>query len=320
MERRTFLGSLALLAAPRAAMAQPAERRYRVGFLNASTPGGQVEAVLREGLRALGYVEGANLVIETRDAHGHVERLQVLARALLESKPEVIVTFGTTAAQAAKAATPTIPIVMAFAGDPVGTRIVASLARPGGNVTGMSLAAAELSGKRLELLKEILPKLMRLTILGDTSREVEVQETEKAARTLSLAVTRVELTRVEGLDTALGEVSRTRPQAVIVLNTAVTTSRRVRIADFALKNRVPLVGTAGAWVPAGALLSYAPSLTDSARRAVAYVDKILKGAKPAELPIQQPTKFELAVNLKTARLIGLTIPPAVLARADQVIE
>ena len=279
-----------------------------------------MEAVLREGLRALGYVEGANLVIETRDAHGQVERLPALARTLLEGKPEVIVTFGTTAAQAAKAATQTIPIVMAFAGDPVGTQIVASLARPGGNVTGMSLAAAELSGKRLELLKELLPKLMRLTILGDTSREVEVQETEKAARTLGLAVARVELTRAERLDTALDQVSRTRPQAVIVLNTGVTTTHRVRIADFALKNRVALVGTAGAWVPAGALLSYAPSLTDSARRAVAYVDKILKGAKPAELPIQQPTKFELAVNLKTARTIGLSIPPSLLARADQVIE
>lgn len=172
---------------------------------------------------------------------------------------------GTTAAQAAKAATTTTPIVMAFAGDPVGLRIVASLARPGGNVTGMSLAAADLSGKRLELLKEIVPKLTRLTILGDVSRRVEIEEVEKGARTLGLTVALVEFTRAEALEGALAEVSRTRPQAVFVLNTAVTTTHRARIIDFALKNRLLLIGSANAWGETGALMSYAPSLTDSSR-------------------------------------------------------
>jgi putative ABC transport system substrate-binding protein len=322
MNRRTFLAGTGavLLAAPLAAEAQATGQRHRVGFLDAAAPGGGAEAVVRDGLRALGYVEGVNLVIEARAAHGHVERLPTLVRELLDAKREVIVTFGITAAQAAKAATTTTPIVMAFAGDPVGTQLVASLARPGGNVTGMSLAASELSGKRLELLKEIVPKLTRLTILGDISREVEVQEIQKAARALGLTVAMVELARAEGLDSALGEASRTRPQALFVLNTAVTITHRAPIVDFALKRRVPLVGTQSRWAQAGALMTYSPSLTDSSRRAVVYVDKILKGANPADLPIQQPTKFDLVINLKTAKAIGLTIPPSLFQRADEVIQ
>ena len=323
MDRRAFISGIAggLLAAPLAAEGQQAAgQRHRVGFLNAAAPGGQPEAVLREALRSLGYVEGANLVIEAKTAHGIVERLPTLTRELLNAKPEVIVTFGTTAAQAAKAATTTTPIVMAFAGDPVGTRLVASLARPGGNVTGMSLATSELAGKRLELLKEITPRVTRLTILGDITREVEVHETEKAARVLGLTVALVELTQAVGLDRALGEVARTRPQTLFVINTAVTVTHRARIISFALQNRVPLVGTQSGWAEAGALMNYASSLTDSSRRAAVYVDKILKGASPADLPIEQPTKFELVINLKTAKALGLTIPPSLLQRADQVIE
>src|SRR5215813_5554588 len=184
MDRRTFIILMGggMLAAPSVAEAQASgTQRHRIGFLNAAAPG-RPEAALREALRSLGYVEGANLVIEAKDAYGAVERLPTLTRELVDAKPEVIVTFGTTAAQAAKAATTTIPIVMAFAGDPIGTQLVASLAKPGGNVTGMSLAASELAGKRLDLLKEVIPKLMRLTILGDVSRQVEIQETERAAR------------------------------------------------------------------------------------------------------------------------------------------
>ena len=323
MDRRAFISGIAggLLAAPLAAEGQQAAgQRHRVGFLNAAAPGGQPEAVLREALRSLGYVEGANLVIEAKTAHGIVERLPTLTRELLNAKPEVIVTFGTTAAQAAKAATTTTPIVMAFAGDPVGTRLVASLARPGGNVTGMSLATSELAGKRLELLKEITPRVTRLTILGDITREVEVHETEKAARVLGLTVALVELTQAVGLDRALGEVARTRPQTLFVINTAVTVTHRARIISFALQNRVPLVGTQSGWAEAGALMNYASSLTDSSRRAAVYVDKILKGASPADLPIEQPTKFELVINLKTAKALGLTIPPSLLQRADHVIE
>ncbi len=312
--------AVTLALAPLTVGAQQATgQRHRVGLLNGAAPGGS-EAVLREGLRALGYVEGINLVIDARAAHGRVERLPALMRELLDAKPEVIVTFGTTAAQAAKAATTTTPIVMAFAGDPVGTRLVASLAKPGGNVTGMSLATSDLAGKRLDLLKEVIPKLTRLTILGDISRQVEIQETERAARVLGLTVALVELTRAEGFDRALDEVSRTRPQALFLINTAVTVTYRARIVDFALKNRVSLVGTQGGWAEAGALMNYASSITDASRRAAAYVDKILKGAKPADLPVEQPTKFELVINLKTARALGLTIPQTLILQADHVIE
>ena len=321
MDRRRFIaGAVAVIAAPLVAEAQQATgQRRRVGLLNAAAPG-QSEAVLREGLRALGYVEGTNLVIDARAADGRVERLPALMRELLDAKPEVIVTFGTTAAQTAKAATTTTPIVMAFAGDPVGTRLVASLAKPGGNVTGMSLATSDLSGKRLDLLKEVIPKLTRLTILGDISRQVEIQETERAARVLGLTVALVELTRAEGFDRALDEVSRTRPQALFLMDTAVTVTYRARIVDFALKNRVSLVGTQGGWAEAGALMNYASSIADASRRAAAYVDKILKGAKPADLPVEQPTKFELVINLKTAKALGLTIPKTILLQADRVIE
>ncbi len=312
--------AVGLTLAPLVAEAQQATgQRRRIGLLNAAAPG-QSEAVLREGLRALGYVEGTNLVIDARAADGRVERLPALMRELLDAKPEVIVTFGTTAAQTAKAATTTTPIVMAFAGDPVGTRLVASLAKPGGNVTGMSLATSDLSGKRLDLLKEVIPKLTRLTILGDISRQVEIQETERAARVLGLTVALVELTRAEGFDRALDEVSRTRPQALFLINTAVTVTYRARIVDFALKNRVSLVRTQGGWAEAGALMNYASSITDASRRAAAYVDKILKGAKPADLPVEQPTKFELVINLKTARALGLTIPQTLILQADHVIE
>jgi putative ABC transport system substrate-binding protein len=322
MDRRAFLAgtSAVLLAAPLAANAEAMGQRHRIALLNAAAGAGQSEAAFRDGLRALGYVEGANLVIEAKAAHGRVERLPALARELLDAKPEVIVTFGTTAAQAATAATTTTPIVMAYAGDPVGNRLVASLARPGGNITGMSLATSELSGKRLEILKEIIPKLTRLTILGDISRQVEIQENEKAARVLGLTVALVELTRAEGQGRALGEVPRTRPQALLVINTAVTITHQSRIVDFALKNRVALVGTAGAWAEAGALMNYASSITDSCRRAAAYVDKILKGAKPADLPVEQPTKFDLVINLKTAKALGLTIPQSLIGRADEVIQ
>jgi len=322
VERRAFLGAVTggLLAAPLAAEAQQATaQQHRVGLLNGAR-GGQVEVAFREGLHALGYAEGTNLVIDARAASGRVERLPILMRELLNAKPEVIVTFGTTATQAAKAATTTTPIVIAFAGDPVGTQLVSSLAKPGGNVTGMSLAASELSGKRLDLLKEVIPKLIRLTVLGDVSRQVEIQETKRAARLLGLTVVLVELTRADGFDKALGEVSRSHPQALFIINTAVTVTHRTRIVDFALKNRVSLVGTQSGWAKAGALMDYASSVIDASRRAAVFVDKILRGAKPADLPVEQPTKFELIINLKTAKALGLTIPPSLLARADEIIQ
>jgi ABC-type uncharacterized transport system substrate-binding protein len=319
--RRTFVGgTAALLAAPLAAEAQATGQRHRVGLLNSATPG-RPESAFREGLRALGYVDGGNVLVDSRFAEGRAERLPALARELLGAKPDVIMTFGTAAAQAAKAATTTTPIVMAFAGDPVGNRLAASLARPGGNVTGMSLATPELAGKRLEILKEVVQKLTRLTVLGDLSpRQVEVRQTQDAARALGLSVALVEFTRAEGLVSAFAEVSHTRPEALLVLNSALTATHRSQVIDFALKNRVPLVSSTSEWAVVGALMIYAPSLIDSSRRAAAYVDKILKGANPADLPIEQPTKFDLVINLKTAKALGLTIPPSLLLRADQVIE
>jgi putative ABC transport system substrate-binding protein len=320
VDRRGFVvTSLAgALVAPLAG-AQHAGQRHRVALLNASTTGGP-EAAFREGLRALGYIEGGNVAFESRSAQGHGERLPSLIRELLDGKPEVIVTFGATAAQAAKAATTTTPIVMAFAGDPVGAGLTASLARPGGNVTGMSLATPELAGKRLELLKEVVPKLTRLSVLGETSRLPEVRETQEAARTLGVAVALVEFTVAERLNHALVEVSRNRPDALLVLNSALTATNRDRISDFALKSRMPLLSSTSEWARSGALMTYAPSITDSSQRAAAYVDKILKGAKPRDLPVEQPTKFDLVINLKTAKALGLTIPPSLLTQADQVIE
>jgi putative ABC transport system substrate-binding protein len=292
---------------PRRSVPRRSRRGSVIGSDFNAAETGQQEAAFREGLRALDYVEGANLVIESKAAHGRLERLPALARELLDAKPEVIVTFGTTAT----------PIVMAFAGDPVGDRLVASLAKPGGNITGMSLATAELYGKRLELVKEVVPKLTRLTVFGDLSRQTEsLRHTQEAARVLGLAVALVDFAQAEGLEHALGEVLRTRSEALLVLNSALTATHRVRITEFALKNRLALVSGASAWATDGALLTYSPNLVDSSRRAATYVDKILKGAKPVE----QPTKFELVINLKTAKALGLTIPQSVLLRADEVIQ
>ena len=316
-----------LLAAPLAVEAEETGRRHRVALLVSSAPGTRQEVAFRDGLRALGHVEGSGLTVEgsgltveVRHARGQLERLPALARELLDTRPAVIVTFGSAAARAAKRATTTTPIVMAFAGDPVGEGLVASLARPGGNVTGVGLAIADIAGKRVQLLKESMPKLARLTVLGDLSRQMELRQTQEAARTLGVTVALVELARTEGLDEALREVLRTRPDAVLVLNNAFTAVHRTRLTAFALANRLPLVSGTSGWTAAGALMDYAPSLPDSSRRAAVYVDKILKGAKPADLPVEQPTKFDLTINLKTAKALSLTIPPSVLVRADQVIE
>jgi putative ABC transport system substrate-binding protein len=313
---------MALLAAPYAAEAQQSRRRPRVALLNAATPG-KPEAAFREGLRALGYVDGANLIVDSRFAQGRADRLAALARELLDAKPDVVVTFGTTAAQAIKAATTTIPVVLALAGDPVEAGLVASLARPGGNITGLSLATPELAGKRVEFLKEVAPNLTRLSVLGDLThspRPIEVRHIEEVTRRFGVTVALIEFTRVEDLDRALREVAQSRPEALVVVNSSLTATNRPRIVAFAMRNRVPVVSSTAEWAVAGALLVYAGSLVDSCRQAAVYVDKILKGAKPGDLPVEEPTKFELVINLRTAKALGLTIPPSLLARADQVIE
>jgi putative tryptophan/tyrosine transport system substrate-binding protein len=328
MNRRRFLlTSLAgALAAPLAARAQQAAK---VGYLmlnGASSPVRYRDA-FRQGLRDLGYVEGRNLVIEYHDAEGKPERLAALAAKLVALKVDVIVAPGTLAALAAKGATTTTPIVFPTVGDPVVDGLVESLPRPGGNVTGLAnLTVGELIGKALQLLKEALPGTRRVAALTQsgatteqTAREV-VTRTEAAARALEVAVDFVEIRRPEDLDTAFTGMTRKGADALVVLPWATLFYQRSRIVALAAKHRLPALYTYREYVEPGGLMSYGPDLADSHRRSAVYVDRILKGAKPADLPVEQATKFELVVNLRTAKALGLTIPPSLLARADEVIE
>jgi putative tryptophan/tyrosine transport system substrate-binding protein len=277
----------------------------------------------RQGLRELRYVEGENLIIEWRYAEGKVERLRDLAVELVRLKVNAIVTSGPTPIRPAKEATNTIPIIMAFDSDPVGNGFVASLARPGGNITGLSTLAPEISGKQLELLKEILPKLSRVAVLGYSARPGNAQalrETELAAKALGVQLQYLDVLDPKDLETAFRTASKGRADAVLVLPSNVTTSHRTQFADLAVKSRLPAIYPMSESVEDGGLISYGTNLADLYRRAATYVDKILKGAKPADLPVGQPIKFELIINLKAAKQIGLTIPPNVLARADRVIK
>jgi putative ABC transport system substrate-binding protein len=268
-------------------------------------------------------VDGKNIVVEWRYAEGKLDRLPVLAAELVHLKVEVIVTPGATVTRAAKGATATIPIVMAQDPDPVGSGFVASLARPGGNITGLSSLRADLSGKRLELLKEILPNLSRAAVLGSSINPANVQflkETEVAAQTFGVQLQYLDILDPKDIETAFRAASKGRADAILVLGGRVFYSYRTQIADLAVKSRLPAIYDVPEFVAAGGLMSYGANAADLFRRAATYVDKILKGAKPADLPVEQPTKFELIINLKTAKQIGLTIPPNVLARADRVIK
>ena len=329
MDRRAFIGTLAGgLAAPLAAGAQQAARTARIGFLALdmtapilSTPR---EAFL-QGLRDLGYVEARNLLIEYRDAKGKPEQFPALAAELVALKVDVIVARGgTLGALAAKQATTTIPVVFGAVGDPVSEGIVASLARPGGNVTGLSLVFPELGAKSLELLKEVVPEVNRVALLlkpdASPDRKSRLEAAEVAARRLGMRLQVVEARGLEDFDRALSDMTRARAGALAVLATPVFDAHRQRLADLAARNRLPAVYSYRTYVESGGLMSYGPDLRDLFRRAATYVDKILKGAKPGDLPVEQPTKFELVINLKTAKALGLTIPPALLQRADQVIE
>jgi len=277
----------------------------------------------RQGLEERGYTEGKNIIIEWRFAEGKADRLPVLAAELVRLKVDVIVSAGPAATGPAKEATVTIPIVMAFDNDPIGSRFVASLARPGGNITGLSVMAPELSGKQLELLKEIVPKLSRVALLGSSSEAGYAQtlrETELAAGTLKVQLQSFDVLNPKDIEIAFREASKKHANAVLVLNGVVFIGQRTQLADAAAKSRLPAIYGRPEYVEDGGLLSYATSFTDLSRRAATYVDKILKGAKPADLPVEQPTKFELVINLKAAKQIGLTIPPNVLVRADKVIK
>ncbi len=312
-----------LLAVAVIAQAQQAKKIPRIGFLSASRPQPQHEA-FRQGLRELGYVEGQNTVIEWGFAEGNLDRVSHHAVELVRLTVDVIVTGGPSATRAAKEATSTIPIVMAFDNDPVGNGFVTSLARPGGNITGLATLAPEISGKQLELLKEIVPKLSRVAILGTSTQPGNAQalrETELAAGSLGVKLQYLDVLGPKDIETAFRAAGKGRAAAVLMLvPPRVASSKRKEIAELAVKNRLAAIYPFPEFVEDGGLMSYGVSFTDLFRRAATYVDKILKGAKPAELPIEQPIKFEFVINLKAAKQIGLTIPPNVLVRADKVIK
>jgi len=327
--RRAFLGTLAggLLAAPLAAEAQQAAKIARIGWLTndpASNP--NPPEAFRQGLRDLGYVEGRNLVIEYRSAEGKLERLPTLAAELVALKVDVIVTVAARHALVAKQATRTLPIVFIGAGDPVTSGLVTSLARPGGNVTGLALLFPELVGKCLELLTQAVPRVSRVAVLwepgaaGERTEKDYLKAADVAGRALGVRLQVVEARGPADIDRAFSDMTRARAGALFVVSTPMFGSERRRLVDLAAKNRLPTVFPFRLYVDAGGLMSYGPNLADMYRRAATYVDKILKGAKPADLPVEQPTKFELVINLKTAKALGLTIPQSVLGRADDVIQ
>jgi putative ABC transport system substrate-binding protein len=297
----------------------------RIGFLgggSASANAGRIEA-FRQGLRGLGYMEGKNLVIEQRWAEGKLNRLPALAAELVRLKVDTIVSAGPTVTRVAKEATVTIPIVMGFDDDPVGSGFVASLARPAGNITGLSALSPELSGKQLELLKEIIPRLSRVAVVGSSlhpGTAQSIKEMDQAAATVKVQLQHVDILEPNDIEPAFATATKGRADAVLVLTSVVTNSHRKQIVELAAKHRLPAIYYTAEWVEAGGLMTYGASFTDLFRRAATYVDRILKGAKPADLPVEQPTKFEFVVNLKAAKQIGLTIPPNVLARADRVIK
>ena len=277
----------------------------------------------RQGLRALGYVEGKDILIEYRNAAGNLGQVPTNAAELVRLKVDVIVTAGPTDTRAAKGATSTIPIVMSQDNDPVGNGFVASLARPGGNITGLATLRSELSGKRLELLKKILPKLSRVAILGSSNEPGNVQslkEAQLAANAVGVQLQYLDILDGREIETAFREMRKARADAVLVLGGPILNSHRSDIARLVIKLRIPAVHDRRDFIEAGGLLTYGASIPDMDRRSAMYVDKILKGAKPTDLPVEQPKKFELAINLKTAKQIGITIPPNVLARADRVIK
>jgi putative ABC transport system substrate-binding protein len=313
------------LASVHLADAQQATKIPRIAFLgtaSASVVAARIEA-FREGLRKLGYLEGENIAIEYRFGEGKSNEVTSLAVELARSKVDVIVTAGPAATRSAKEATVTIPIVMGNEGDPVGSGFVASLARPGGNITGLSNFAPEISGKQLEILKDIVPKLSRVTVLGTSTNPGNAQalkEIELAARVLGMRVQYLEVRVPKDIETAFRSASKGRADAVLALRNPVTTFDRKQVIKLAVKNRIPAIYHSIEFVEDGGLMTYSVSINDLFRRAATYVDKILKGAKPADLPVEQPTKFEFIINLKAAKQIGLTIPPNVLARADKVIK
>ena len=329
MSRRSFLlRSLIAFAASSAAMALQKGKVYRIGFLgpaNASSWASYISA-LRKGLLELGYEEGKNLVIEYRWAEENLDRLPQLASELVGLKVDLIVTDGTPGSRAAKQATTTIPVVMAAVGDPVRSGLVASLARPGGNLTGNSIVEADLTFKRLQLVREVIPNASRLGFLYDPgtqtgpAAQAGAKAVDDAADSLGMQVHRFGIREPSDLAYVLATMAKERTDALVVRNDALLVVHYGEIARLAVQHRLPTVGSAKQFVEAGGLFAYGVNVGETYRHAASFVDKILKGAKPADLPVEQPTKFELAINLKTAKALGLTIPQSILLRADEVIQ
>jgi putative ABC transport system substrate-binding protein len=306
--------------------AQQPTKIPRIGYLTGATPEGQTVRIeaFRQGLRELGYVEGNNIIIEYRYAELKPERRSALAAELVRLKVDVIVTSGVILTRAAKDATVSIPIVMSQVGDPIGSGLVASLARPGANITGLSNLAPEISGKQLEILKEIIPKLSRVALFETSATNPanaqQLREIERAAGAFKVQLQRLAVLSPKDIETAFRGATKGQADAVLVQQGSIFNSHRTQIVKLAVKSRLPAIYSHSQYVIDGGLMTYGPSLSDLDRRAATYVDKILKGRKPADLPVEQPTKFEFIINLKAAKQIGLTIPPNVLARADKVIK
>jgi putative tryptophan/tyrosine transport system substrate-binding protein len=326
MNRRAFVTGLgAVLATSPTIHAQMTGKVYRIGMLDVVPVVSNATnlAAFRQGLRELGYVEGQNVVIEYRSADGRAERFPDLARELVQLKVDLIVTRGTPAALAAKRATATIPIVMAASGDPLGTGIAASLAHPGGNVTGLSAVATEIQGKLLQIVRELVPQIARVSFLFNMSNPVartQWKEAEPAARSMGLQAQLLDVRTPRDLEPALDAAIRQRSGAVVVSIDALTQANGRQIIEALATRHLPAISREREFVDAGGLMSYGIPYADSYRRATVYVDKIFKSANPADLPIEQPTRFELVINLKTAKALGLTIPPSLLLRSDRVIE
>ena len=314
---------VSLLAVPLAAAAQPPGKVYRIGYLATTPPPAHLWDALLDGLRERGYSEGQNLVFERRFSEGNAERFPEFAAEMVQLRVDLIIAITTPAALAVKNATKTIPIVMTTAIDPVGAGLVASLARPGGNVTGNAILYPELSTKRLEFLKDVVPGLSRVVVLWNAANPANAavwQETQAAARALGLLLHAQDVRSAQDFEGAFARTAQAHPEALLVLDDALINMHREHIAEFATREHLPSVFAARESVVAGGLMSYGPSLPDLFRRAATYVDKILKGVKPADLPMEQPMKFELVINLKTAKALEITIPPSVLFQADEVIR
>jgi putative ABC transport system substrate-binding protein len=313
---------LSILAGPLAAEAQPAGKVARLGVLLFSTPAADANLpAFLGGLRDLGYVEGRNVALEYRYAEGQPERVRELALQIASLKPDVFVVLGGEMVPFVKNATATVPVVMLTSQDPVEAGVVASFARPGGNLTGVAFVSSETAGKRLQFLKEAVPSLTRVAVLWTPDHpDGEYRNTEATARRLGIHIQSLEVRRPGDFDGAFQAAMRERAEALVVVSSRFMNSNRPRVEEFASRQRIPLVTGWGPWTRAGSLMSYGPDLDTLVRRAATHVDKILKGAKPADLPVEQPTKFELVINLQTAKALGLTIPQSVLLRADQIIE